>query len=178
MNRKRETTMSRSGYTDEDDDNTGGLWRGAVMTAIRGKRGQAALKELAAAMDAMPNKTLGAESLVTADGQFCTLGVLGQARGIDMAHLDPDDWEAVAVAFNIAPAMAREIVYENDEGLRTYDWVDVVICGPMRPYRYPHYERHERTVRVDIPESILGPRRWQRMRKWVDSQIARAARAA
>jgi hypothetical protein len=34
--------MSRSGYIDEDYDNTGGLWRGAVMTAIRGKRGQAA----------------------------------------------------------------------------------------------------------------------------------------
>ncbi|QNB14547.1 hypothetical protein G5S35_17735 [Paraburkholderia tropica] len=163
--------MSRSGYTDEDDDNTGGLWRGAVMTAIRGKRGQAALKELAAAMDAMPNKTLGAESLVTADGQFCTLGVLGKARGIDMAPLDPDDWEAVAAAFNIAPAMAREIVYENDEGLRTYDWVDVVICGPMRRNRY--YERHERTVRVDIPESILGPQRWQRMRKWVERNIAK-----
>ncbi|NDV73529.1 hypothetical protein [Burkholderia cenocepacia] len=112
--------MSRSGYSDEDEDGTLGLWRGAVHRAISGKRGQAALRELAAALDAMPVKSLAAESLVNADGRFCTLGALGHARGLDMAPIDPEDWDAVAVAFNIAPAMVREIVYENDEGTDTY----------------------------------------------------------
>jgi hypothetical protein len=38
--------MSRSGYVyEEDEDNTLGLWRGAVRSAIRGKRGQQALKK-------------------------------------------------------------------------------------------------------------------------------------
>lgn len=163
--------MSRSGYSDDyDEDGTGGLWRGAVMRSIRGKRGQEALKELAAAMDAMPEKTLAAESLVSADGQFCTLGVLGQARGLDMGVIDPEDWNAVARAFDIAPAMVREIVYENDEGLRSYEYVDCEICGPMRT-RYPHWEQHVRMERVAIPEDALGQQRWQRMRQWVAGNI-------
>ncbi|QMV32434.1 hypothetical protein KMC43_gp59 [Ralstonia phage Raharianne] len=41
--------MSRSGYTyDCDDEGTLGLWRGSVTRAIRGKRSQKALMELAA----------------------------------------------------------------------------------------------------------------------------------
>lgn len=168
--------MSRSGYSDDyDEDGTGGLWRGAVERSIRGKRGQAALKELAIAMDAMPNKVLAAESLVTQDGEFCTLGVLGQARDLNMAPIDPEDWETVAASFNLAPAMVREIVYQNDEGVSTYHWVDVTICGPMRPM-YPYWEKHDRTVRVDIPESILGPQRWRRMRQWVESNLTKDRR--
>lgn len=167
--------MSRSGYSDDyDEDGTGGLWRGAVTRSIRGKRGQAALKELADAMDAMPNKALAAESLVTDSGEFCTLGVLGKARGLNMDPLDPEDWNAVAKAFNIAPAMVREIVYENDEVLDDYKWVDVVICGPMRP-RY--FEKHHRSVRIAIPEEALGPQRWMRMRQWVESNLVKEAKA-
>src|ERR1700754_1072963 len=112
--------MSRSGYSD-DCENLG-LWRGAVARAISGERGQAALKELAAAMDAMPEKTLAAESLVNHEGEFCTLGVLGQARGLDMSLIDPEDYDWVADAFNLAPAMVREIVYENDEVVNTCKW--------------------------------------------------------
>lgn len=163
--------MSRSGYSDDyDEDGAGGLWRGAVERAIRGKRGQAALRELAAAMDAMPNKVLAAESLVTEDGQFCTLGVLGQVRGIDMKPIDPEDWDAVARVFNIAPAMVREIVYENDEAIDDYEWVDVVICGPMET-RFQ--QQHNRSVRVALPEEVLGPKRWALMRAWVDAHIAK-----
>jgi hypothetical protein len=169
--------MSRSGYSDDNEDNWALIcWRGAVKRSIRGRRGQAALRELAAAMDAMPNKTLAAESLVTEDGAFCTLGVLGQARGIDMDAIDPDDWEAVAAKFNLAPAMVREIVYENDEMLSKWDWVDVEVCGPMRPY-YPEYGRHARSVRVEIPEEKLGAERWARMRQWVESNLIKEAEA-
>jgi hypothetical protein len=164
--------MSRSGYSD-DCDNLG-LWRGAVERSIRGRRGQAALKELAKAMDAMPNKVLAAESLVTHDGPFCTLGVLGQARGLNMEPLDPEDWDAAAKAFNIAPAMVREIVYENDEAISPYEWVDFVLCGPIRT-QYPYWERHIGTLRVAIPEEVLGAQRWQRMRQWVESNLVKEA---
>lgn len=167
--------MSRSGYVDDyDEDGTGGLWRGAVMRAIRGKRGQGALREIAAALDAMPVKELAAESLVTEGGEFCTLGALGNARGLDMSRIDPDDWEAVAAAFGIAPSLVREIVYWNDEGTDTYQWVDVVICGPMRPM-WPHRENHHRTVRVDIPADVVAQRRWADMRKWVDANLSKTA---
>ena len=107
--------MSRSGYSDD----CGGwdliCWRGAVKSALKGKRGQAFLVELRDAMDAMPDKRLIADSL-QAEGEFCTIGVIGAKRGIDMAALDPDDREAVGEAFGISPAMASEIVFMNDEG--------------------------------------------------------------
>lgn len=130
--------MSRSGYNDD----CGGWdlirWRGAVSSALKGKRGQAFLVELRDALDAMPDKRLIADSL-QAEGEFCTIGVVGAKRGVDMAVLDPDDREAVGEAFGISPAMASEIVFMNDEG----SW------------------------QAETPEQ-----RWQRMRKWVESNIA------
>lgn len=164
--------MSRSGYIDEDDDGMAGLWRGAVRSALQGKRGQATLQALAEAMDAMPVKTLAANSLVTADGEFCTLGVLGQSRGMDMSQIDPEDWNAVAKAFGIAPTMVREIVYMNDEHYTPYDYQRVEICGPLRPYRD---ERHP-WARVD--HSDPGGSRWRHMRKWVSEQLEPAAQRA
>lgn len=167
--------MSRSGYSDDyDEDGTGGLWRGAVARSIQGKRGQVALRELAAAMDAMPVRQLAAESLVTADGAFCTLGVLGSVRGMDMSTIDPDDWDAVAAAFGIAPAMVREIVYLNDESVCEHEWVDVEICGPMRPH-YPEYGRHVQFVCVERLD--VAGRRWQYMRDWVAKNIDSAKAA-
>lgn len=165
--------MSRSGYTDDCENLA--LWRGAVDRAINGKRGQAMLRELAAAMDAMPEKTLAADSLVTADGEFCTLGVLGAARGIDLSALDPEDPEQVADAFGIAKAMAQEIVYLNDEQDDDYEWVEVEICGPMRPWN-PEWGRHVQRKHTSV---LDGPeRRWRRMRAWVAKHILPAAALA
>lgn len=107
--------MSRSGYSDDCENWSLICWRGAVTSAMKGKRGQAFLLELRDAMDAMPEKRLVADVL-EADGQFCTIGVLGAKRGINMKALDPDDREGVAEAFGIAPALAAEIVFMNDEG--------------------------------------------------------------
>ncbi|WAL80993.1 hypothetical protein OYT13_15970 [Pandoraea sp. XJJ-1] len=119
-------------------------------------------------MDAMPDKVLAADSLVNADGEFCTLGVLGHARGLNMEPLDPEDPDAVAEAFNIAPAMAREIVYENDEALYPWDWVEVEVCGPLR-----RCDRRMITVRVNIDPELMARARWHHMRKWVDDNMAK-----
>ena len=107
--------MSRSGYSDDCDGPALAMWRGAVASAIRGKRGQAFLAELLAALDALPKKRLGAHALRTEDGDFCAIGAVGAARGMDLAAIDPEDREAVAAAFGIAPAMAAEIMFENDD---------------------------------------------------------------
>jgi hypothetical protein len=133
--------MSRSGYTDDCDDQWAMIcWRGAVASATRGKRGQSMLKELLAALDAMPDKRLVADTL-EADGQYCTLGVLGAARGLDMTSIDPEDSYHVAKEFGIAEALAQEIVFMNDEAFG--------------------YRQEKET-----PE-----RRWERMRAWVADQI-------
>ncbi|SDV49247.1 hypothetical protein [Chitinasiproducens palmae] len=108
--------MSRSGYSDDCDDWALIRWRGAVASAIRGERGQAFLRELLAALDAMPERCLIANDLRDADGDFCTLGVIGNARGVDIASIDPEDRDSVAAAFRISPALAAEIMFENDEG--------------------------------------------------------------
>ena len=121
--------MSRSGYIDDPDSNWAMIqWRGAVNSAMFGARGQAFFKEMLAAMDAMPVKRLTAHELVEeADevpcshwGMFksesvCAIGTVGKARGVDMSGLDPENYSAVAGTFNIADALAREIVYMNDE---------------------------------------------------------------
>lgn len=106
--------MSRSGYSDDCDGWELIMWRGAVASAIKGKRGQQLLKDLLDAMDRMPQKRLIAESLETG-GEVCALGCVGRAKGIDMSKLDPEEPDKVAEAFNIAPALAQEIVYMNDE---------------------------------------------------------------
>jgi hypothetical protein len=137
--------MSRSGYHDDcDDPLAAGRWRAAVRSAMQGKRGQAFLKEALAVLDAMPDKRLiagelvidgnqqrycdlpdivvGGDELVDRRGNpmpmgaVCLLGAVGKARGLEMSKLDPHDIDTVAPTFGIADAMAREIVYWNDEG--------------------------------------------------------------
>ena len=135
--------MSRSGYSDDFGGWDLICWRGAVNSALKGKRGQQTLREIRDALEAMPVKELAADSLVSAGGQFCTLGALGSARGMHPEQLQPDDPEGVAKKFGIAPAMVREIVYKNDE------------CGPWLPY----------------PEKESPASRWRRMRDWVDANI-------
>ena len=115
--------MSRSGYSDDNENIA--MWRGMVASAIRGKRGQQFLKELIASLEAMPEKKLIKNELVTATGEVCALGCVGQARGLDMTKFDPDEdpeflAEQLGKAFNIAPCLAQEVQYLNDEW--NYSW--------------------------------------------------------
>jgi hypothetical protein len=107
--------MSRSGYSDDCDQWALIRWRGAVTSAIRGKRGQAFLKEMSDALDAIPGKRLINGDLEVR-GEVCAIGAVGVQRGIDMAGIDPEDRQAVSNAFGIPDALAAEIMYENDEG--------------------------------------------------------------
>lgn len=108
--------MSRSGYSEDNDGDWGvNLWAGAVASAIRGRRGQAFLRDLLAALDAMPVKRLIAEELVTASGEVCAIGSLGVRRGVDLSNTDPEDAESVGALFDISATLARQVVYENDE---------------------------------------------------------------
>lgn len=164
--------MGRSGYNDDlsDEDPLAlGRWRAAVRSAIKGKRGQAFLREALAALDALHNKELivgdlvvdgmqcaygDADIIVGADelcdgrgnvrhiGSCCLLGAVALARKMDVSGLDPEDIESVAPRFNLADAMTREIVYWNDEG-----------------------GAHDETPKA----------RWTRMRAWVESKIIKGS---
>lgn len=169
--------MSRSGYVDDGEQWDMIRWRGAVNSAIRGKRGQAFLRELRDALDAMPEKRLvsGAfrrnepeivpKTVWTGDWRnkrkeivnierpcgVCTLGSVLVARGTDDARLGElneaieDSYgselsEIVAKEVGIAPALAAEVMYMNDE--------------------YTH-----------DPDKESPEDRWQRIRDWVEKQI-------
>lgn len=108
--------MSRSGYVESLDEKAMNCWRGAVRAAIRGRRGQAFLREMLAALDAMPEKRLIHGDLVREDGEVCAIGSVFKARGLDVKGIDPYDYSTVAGKAGVAEAMAREIEYENDEG--------------------------------------------------------------
>jgi hypothetical protein len=107
--------MSRSGYSDDCDSTQLNVWRGAVASAIRGKRGQAFLKEMLAALDALPEHELISNELQV-DGAVCALGAVGRVRGLDMSRIDPEDRDKVADVFGISGALATEIAFMNDEG--------------------------------------------------------------
>ncbi len=123
--------MSRSNYVG-DCENVA-LYRNSVERALQGKRGQAFLREMLASLDAMPEKRLvtglidGEEltdeeaedagygyRLVHAEG-CCAMGSVALARGVDVAQLDASDRAKVGAALGIAPSMAAEIAFFNDE---------------------------------------------------------------
>jgi hypothetical protein len=108
--------MSRSGYTDDFDDcGSLNLYRGAVDRAIGGRRGQALLREMLSALDAMPVKELITGDLVRADGAVCALGSVAVARKMDLSNVDEYEPDDVAGAFGIARSMAAEIAFVNDD---------------------------------------------------------------
>lgn len=160
--------MSRSGYTDDYSDNWAHIcWRGAVASAIRGKRGQAMLKETLAALEALPEKTLAADSLVNADGQYCTLGALGRARNIDMAKIDPDNIDSVKEVFGVTHALAAEIMYLNDDSTPEYYWGEVELCGPLR-------WNDRRFVSIKRINKNAGHDRYEFMRNWLEKNITKS----
>jgi hypothetical protein len=110
--------MSRSGYY-YDNDNIN-LWRENVERTIKGKRGQAFLKDLLSALEAMPEKRLISGELVSNEGDFCALGVIGHTRKIDLSSVDPEDPDQVGDVFKISSMLAQEIVYINDEWMEAY----------------------------------------------------------
>jgi hypothetical protein len=123
--------MSRHGFSegsgDKGEDLAMGRWNAQVKSATRGKRGQAFFRALVEALDALPEKRLVPNSLETTEGEVCALGCLARHRGVDVKVLSlgneefPDeewedsDWDKLSELFNIAPQLAREVMYHNDE---------------------------------------------------------------
>lgn len=101
--------MSRSGYSDDCENVE--LYRQAVDRATFGKRGQAFMRKLRDALDAMPVKRLITDEIANARGEVCALGAVDPA----FTGYDAED---LADHFGIAHALAAEIVYENDEAMK------------------------------------------------------------
>lgn len=113
--------MSRSGYTDDIDwDNTASLYRANVARATRGKRGQKFFRDLVAALDAMPEKKLIRGELEEEQGAVCALGALRKAKAVPLEPLLESDWDALGDAFDVAPMLTQEVMFENDDDFAYY----------------------------------------------------------
>lgn len=109
--------MSRSGYTDDCENLN--LYRANVDRSIKGHRGQSLLRDMVEALDAMPLKELEAGVFVEPGGLCCALGSVAIARGIDVSSIDESEPEDVACAMGVAPCLAAEVAYMNDEWFRS-----------------------------------------------------------
>lgn len=117
--------MSRSGYVETLSMSQLALYRGTVERSIRGKRGQALLRDLRAAMEAMPEgeRRLAACTFESETGDICPLTCVARRRGIDMSEwanrrdedLDEADRENLGEMLDISPQMAAEVMFMNDE---------------------------------------------------------------
>jgi hypothetical protein len=172
--------MGRSGYQDADDydDADGALriygWRANVRRYILGRQGQAFLWELYQALEALPKHEIVTGALLdTSTGAVCALGAVAVHRKMSI----PPEWctsgapddepceyefaEAMGPLFGIKDMLAREVMYENDEGDR-WHWEDdgTVVRGGIR------YGETRKYRTSDTPAE-----RWQRMRRWVVSHL-------
>lgn len=148
--------MSRSGLSEDVENDWEFIkWRGQVASAIRGKRGQAFIRELIEALDAMPEKELIIQRLVAppedrmidgmrvdgdliAENAVCALGSVGVRRRVELETLDPYDHAKLAAVFDIAVPLVCEIEWLNDQA---GDWRE------------------------------SGHARWRRMREWAVSHL-------
>lgn len=114
---------------DENYPNQFALWERSQTNALKGKKGQAFLAEVEAALLALPERKL--TDTFAEGGQVCALGAVALKRRVeqgepleqaleDLERLGYDSasdtaWFAMQ-EFRIPQALAWAIAYENDEG--------------------------------------------------------------
>jgi len=129
--------MSRIDYYESDGPDTSGLWFASMRKGMRGARGQAALRELEAALLALPERRLIEDEMCDGEG-VCAAGALLLKRATDRgedrkAALDRiagtwGDLDAgiayrpLAKELGIGATLAWAIMEVNDED-----------CGGMEP---------------------------------------------
>jgi hypothetical protein len=92
------------------------LWHANLHRTMQSKRGQAFLRELLEALDAIPQKRL-IQGAMEQSGEVCALGAVGLKRCMDLDGLDSRDHDEIADAFGISSMLAQEIAYWNDQGM-------------------------------------------------------------
>ena len=190
--------MSRTHYSDdygEDFPNQLWLYRANVDRSMASKTGRKMLREILAALDAMPTRELWPDVFIeTRDeeardrfhanetpapkGAMCALGAwAATALGPEAAaglfrEAEPDSLTMAhrLKALGWPPLVVHEIVFENDS--EDHRWRTDYVLGPLTEAdhraRYP-YER-SRFVRYRVEETPAE--RWQRVRDWIAERLA------
>ena len=127
---------------DEERPGQFALWDANVQRSIKGRAGQAALRELEAALVAMPVKRLLYGVLCMDDGEVCAIGAYARHKGLDLSRFDPEaETDAVGVEAGMPRLIAWEVVMENDRDR----------------WRVSHEQRYDQMlawVRAQLKESV------------------------
>ena len=111
--------MRISWTNEEDRPGQFELHAANVRRSLKGRKGQAALRELEAALLALPVKRL-IDGAVEHDGDVCAIGALARAKGVDVEPedewSDPEDTDMVPIGeeCGMPRLVAWEVVCQND----------------------------------------------------------------
>lgn len=155
----------------EDEDYPGQfeLWQANCRRSLKGKAGQAALRELEAALLALPDKRLIANKMIDREGDVCAIGALAKHKGRDLlaepnvyedGEFDGDgEMEEIGMELGMPRLVAWKVVAKNDIEIDGYY---ETLPGPARWYG----DRPQVYVPV-TPEA-----RYEKMLAWVRQQLA------
>jgi hypothetical protein len=141
----------RLNYSD-DEDRPGqfALWQANCDRSIKGQIGQRELRELEAALLAMPEKRLIHGALADEDGGVCAIGCYAKHKGLDLSKFDPEDEsDEVGIKAGMPRLVAWKVVELNDiELAEKPDWFyDARSDGPNFKWKpYTPEERYEKVL--------------------------------
>jgi hypothetical protein len=114
--------MTRLYYDDDCNPSEEGLRQGWLRSAIRGQRGQRFLRDLVAALDALPAPELSSGSLEDPEtGCCCAFGAVRRFRGPENVrlcfHPEEEDMtpDSLAEPFGVPETLAWAVVQANEE---------------------------------------------------------------
>jgi hypothetical protein len=91
------------------------LWQENCERSLRGKQGQEELRQLRAALLALPEKRLIHELLEDEAGGVCAIGAYGKYKGLDLSQFDVDsNTDEVGIAGGMPALVAWKVVEMND----------------------------------------------------------------
>ncbi|HEX5704913.1 MAG TPA: hypothetical protein VFX97_17070 [Pyrinomonadaceae bacterium] len=170
----------RIGYSEDED--YGGqfeLWQANCRRSLQGKAGQTALRELEAALIALPDKRLIAGKLIDAEGEVCAIGALAKYKGRDLINetrqqlaeigierdveeIEGDgEIEEIGIELGMPRLVAWKVVELNDIHLE-----GSTLVTNEGPYRWPA-ERPKEWVPI-TPEA-----RYEQVLAWVRRQLSK-----
>lgn len=154
----------RLNYSDEEDrPGQFALWNANCQRSLKGKAGQRELRELKAALLALPEKRLIHGLLTDTDGGVCAIACYAKHKGVDLSEFDPEDEsDEVGIAAGMPRLVAWKVVELNDIQL---DTVWEVAHGPI--------QRGHGVYKGGIPfiRDMTPEERYEKVLAWVQKQL-------
>lgn len=164
--------MSRINYSDDEDfHGQFALWQANCDRSIRGKAGQRELRELEAALVALPEKRLIHGALQNDEGGVCAIACYAKRKGLDLSKFDPEhDSDEVGIAGGMPRLVAWTVVSLNDIVIEAYY---TYVQGPSRDRL--DYERLGGFHGVRQRFIYTPEERYEKVLAWVREQLQPSA---